>query len=334
MKEKKPFVVAVAGPTASGKSALAMALCRRYGGELISCDSMQVYRRMDIGTAKPTAAERAEIPHHLIDICEPTESFSAAAFAALAKKAISDTVQRGRLPVLCGGTGLYLDSVLSGVEFGELEPDPALRAELWRAEEEKGPLFLHQMLEAVDPEAAHAIHPNNVKRVVRALEICRLSGMTKTEWDKRARREGPYKVLYIALDYHDRALLYEKIDRRVDAMMAAGLWDEVRALLAEGALVPGTTAAGAIGYKELLGCLDTGKPLAQASEEIKNATHHYAKRQLTWLRRNPEILWLYPDDYPTPELLFQAAEKAVDQTNQSKSGNAIWNREQNPPTKK
>lgn len=313
MNEKKPFLVAVAGPTASGKSALAMALCRRYDGELISCDSMQIYRRMDIGTAKPSAADRAEIPHHLIDICEPNENFSAASFAALAAEAIRDVTQRGKLPVLCGGTGLYLDSVLHGIDFGKLEPDPSLRDALWRTAEEKGPLYLHQMLEEADPEAARTIHPNNIKRVIRALEICRLSGMTKTQWDLAAQRERPYASFLIALDYRNRDILYERINHRVDAMFEAGLCEEVRGLFAEGALAPGTTAAGAIGYKELLDYFGGARSLAEASDAIKSATRHYAKRQLTWLRRNPDVFWLYPDDYPTPELLFQAAETAIEQ---------------------
>ena len=334
MIEAKPFIVAVAGPTASGKSALAMELCRRHDGELISCDSMQIYRRMDIGTAKPSAAERSEIPHHLIDICEPTENFSAAAFASLAAEAIRGILRRGKLPVLCGGTGLYLDSVLGGTEFGELRSDPSLREELLKIANEEGPCYLHQMLEESDPEAARAIHPNNVKRVIRALEICRLSGMTKTEWDLAARRERPYTSFLIALDYRNRDALYERINRRVDAMIAAGLCEEVRALLAEGALAPGTTAAGAIGYKELIDCIKGTVSLAEASEAIKTATRRYAKRQLTWLRRNPDVFWLYPDDYPSEDLLFAQADIAVSQRILSKSENQKWNKEPSSPTKK
>ena len=312
MKESKPFVIAVAGPTASGKSALAMELCRRHAGELVSCDSMQIYRHMDIGTAKPTVAERAEIPHHLIDICEPTEDFSAAAFAALAADVIRDITERGKLPVLCGGTGLYLDSVLRGIDSGEMEPDPVLRERLWKTAEEKGALFLHQMLQKADPEAAQSIHPNNIKRVVRALEICTLSGTTKTEWDKTAlRKESPYRATVIALDYRNRDILYERIDNRVEKMLSDGLETEVRTLLSENALKPNTTATCAIGYKELIAYFNGDISLEQATENMKSATRHYAKRQLTWFRRNPDIRWLYPDDYPDAESLFEAADAVI-----------------------
>jgi tRNA dimethylallyltransferase len=312
MNSDKIRVAAVAGPTASGKSALAMLLCRKYGGELISCDSMQIYRRMDIGTAKPSRAERAEIPHHLIDICDPSEDFSVAEFAVLADRAIRETAERGRFPVLCGGTGLYLDSVLSGVDFGELEADPAYRAELAQAAEEKGALFLHQMLREKDPDAAEKIHPNNVKRVIRALEICRLSGMTKTEWDKAAvRRVSPYDAAVIALDYRNRDILYERINRRVDEMLDAGLENEVRSLLADGCLTPDSTAGGAIGYKELIEYINGLVSYAEAVEAVKTATRRYAKRQLTWLRRNEAVRWLYPDDYPDTQALFTAAEALI-----------------------
>ena len=198
---KKIPVIAVAGPTASGKSSLAMQLCKDLNGELISCDSMQIYRGMDIGTAKPTKKDMAEVPHHLIDICDPDVDFSAAAFAELAKKAIEDVYSRGKTPILCGGTGLYLDSVLRGVDFGDMEPDLAYRAELLEYAEKEGAEALHARLREIDPEAAEAIHPNNVKRVARALEICKLSGMTKTEWDKNEiRGESPYNACIIALD--------------------------------------------------------------------------------------------------------------------------------------
>ncbi len=312
MNPDKIRVVAVAGPTASGKSALAMLLCRKYGGELISCDSMQIYRRMDIGTAKPSRAERAEIPHHLIDICDPSEDFSVAEFAVLADRAIRETVERGRLPVLCGGTGLYLDSVLHGVDFGELEADPAYRAELAQTAAEKGALFLHQMLREKDPDAAEKIHPNNVKRVIRALEICRLSGMTKTEWDKAAvRGASPYDAAVIALDYRNRDILYERINRRVDEMLDAGLENEVRSLLADGYLTPDSTAGGAIGYKEFAEYINGRISYTEAVEAVKTATRRYAKRQLTWLRRNEAVRWLYPDEYPDTQALFTAAETLI-----------------------
>ncbi len=307
MTQKIP-VIAVQGPTASGKSATALAICEKYDGELISCDSMQIYRRMDIGTAKPTKEEMAWIPHHLIDICDPDEDFSAASFASVAQNVIADVHSRGKMPVLCGGTGLYLDSVLRGVEFGELEPAPAYRAELATFAEQNGNEALHAKLLAIDPTAASAIHPNNVKRVIRALEICKTSGMTKTEWDKRAiQNESPYEATLISLDYRDRETLYARIDRRVDIMMEEGLLEEVRALYTDGYLTPESTAGGAIGYKEIIPYIEGKLTAKEAADAVKLATRHYAKRQLTWLRRNPNINWLYPDDYATKDALFQAA---------------------------
>ena len=315
---KKIPVIAVQGPTASGKSATALAICEKFGGELISCDSMQIYRRMDIGTAKPTKEDMARVPHHLIDICEPDEDFSAATFATAAQSAIADVHSRGKIPVLCGGTGLYLDSVLRGVDFGELDPDPEYRAELAKFAEENGNEALHAKLLAIDPEAAVAIHHNNVKRVIRALEICKTSGMTKTEWDKKAiQNESPYEATIFALDYRDRETLYTRIDRRVDEMMAEGLVEEVRSLLADGYLTPESTAGGAIGYKELIGYYKGEMPLTEATDAVKLATRHYAKRQLTWLRRNPAIHWFYPDDYGTKDELFEAVFTVIEnkQTN-------------------
>ena len=312
---KKIPVIAVAGPTASGKSSLAMQLCKDLNGELLSCDSMQIYRGMDIGTAKPTKKDMAEVPHHLIDICDPDVDFSAAAFAELAKKAIEDVYSRGKTPILCGGTGLYLDSVLRGVDFGDMEPDLAYRAELLEYAEKEGAEALHARLREIDPEAAEAIHPNNVKRVARALEICKLSGMTKTEWDKNAiRGESPYNACIIALDYKNRDNLYIRIHMRVDEMFAMGLEEEARALLAKGYLAPETTAGGAIGYKELLGYLNGEMTKEEAADAIKTATRHYAKRQLTWLRRNPEVHWLYPDDdrYEDDRDFVSAAHAIID----------------------
>ncbi len=315
MTNPKIPVIAVAGPTASGKSSLAMRLCKDYNGELISCDSMQIYRGMDIGTAKPSLREREEVPHHLIDICDPDVDFSAAAFAELAREAIADVHSRGKMPILCGGTGLYLDSVLQGVNFGEMEPDLAYRAELFQFAETNGVQALHDKLSAIDPEAARTIHPNNVKRVARALEICRLSGMTKTEWDKNAiKNESPYSACIIALDYKNRENLYARIHLRVDEMFNAGLEQEVRALLDKGYLSPDTTAGGAIGYKELIGYIHGNMTKEEASEALKTATRHYAKRQLTWLRRNENVHWLYPDNerYEDDEHLIFDAHAIID----------------------
>ena len=304
-------IIAVAGPTASGKSALALELCKRLDGELISLDSMQIYRGLDIGTAKPTKAEQAEVCHHMIDICEPTENFSAAEFAERAHKGIADVQSRGKKAVLCGGTGLYLDTVLGSLDFGEIESDEKLRGELIAFAEKNGADALHERLREIDPQAAEKIHPNNVRRVARAIEIYELTGKTKTEHDREAISGSPYESLIIGLDYDDREVLYNRINRRVDAMIEAGLEGEVRSLVSRGLLSAESTAGQAIGYKEMLGYIAGDCSLGDAVEKIKLGTRRYAKRQLTWLRRNPSINWLYPDRLGDFRSLVCEAEKII-----------------------
>lgn len=305
-------IISVAGPTASGKSDLALYLAERFDGEIISFDSMQIYRGMDIGTAKPTKEELARVRHHMIDIAEPTENFSVADFTAKAKEIIADVQKRGKTPILCGGTGLYQDSLLRGTEFGELEADEAYREELTEFVKANGNAALHAILAEKDPEAAEKIHMNNVKRVIRALEIIKVSGMTKTEWDKKALENATsVPATLIALNYRDREKLYARIDLRVDIMMENGLFEEVSSLWESGKLLPDTTAYDAIGYKEMISCV-RGEDTRQAcAENIKLATRHYAKRQLTWFLRNKDINWLYPDEYSSKEELYRAAEKLV-----------------------
>lgn len=284
-------VAAVVGPTASGKTALAVELAKRLGGEIISCDSMQVYEKMDIGTAKVTEAEAGGIPHHLISLVPPTGSFSCAEYAALAREKISEISERGRLPILCGGTGLYLDSTLSVGGFSEAGRDGEYREALMK----KSPDELYAELLERDPESALKTHKNNVKRVIRALEIYYSTGVTKTEWDRRSREaESPYGAVIIGLDFKSRETLYERIDKRVDIMLESGLLSEVRALDCK-AFREGTASEG-IGYKELLAFIDGRVTLSEATEEIKKNSRNYAKRQLTWFRRNKAINWIYPDD--------------------------------------
>lgn len=304
-------IIAVAGPTASGKSALALELCKRLDGELISLDSMQIYRGLDIGTAKPTKAEQAEVRHHMIDICEPTENFSAAEFAERAHKVIADVQSRGKKAVLCGGTGLYLDTVLGRLDFGEIESDEKLRGELIAFAEKNGADALHERLREIDQQAAEKIHKNNVRRVARAIEIYELTGKTKTEHDRAAISDSPYESLIIGLDYDDREVLYNRINRRVDAMIEAGLEGEVRSLVSRGLLSAESTAGQAIGYKEMLGYIAGDCSLGDAVEKIKLGTRRYAKRQLTWLRRNPSINWLYPDRLCDFQSLVGEAEKII-----------------------
>jgi tRNA dimethylallyltransferase len=315
MTDNKQRLVAIVGPTAGGKTALSIVLAKALSGEIVSCDSMQLYRGMDVGTAKPTIEEMAGIPHHMIDFLDPDTSYSCADYVTDARAAIADVAARGKLPIVCGGTGLYLDSVLNGVDFGEMQPDLAYRAELLQFAQANGAQALHDRLRAIDPEAALTIHPNNIKRVARALEICHLSGMTKTEWDKNAiRNDSPYSACIIALDYKNRENLYARIHMRVDEMFKAGLESEIRTLLNAGYLSPETTAGGAIGYKELLGYIRGEMTLQEAADAIKTATRHYAKRQLTWLRRNQNVHWLYPDNdrYEDDEHLIFDAHAIID----------------------
>ena len=287
MTNVKPKLIAVVGPTASGKTALSLRLAEALDGEILSCDSMQIYRGMDIGTAKPSPEERRGIPHHLIDIVSPEEAFSCADYKRLAEGAIRDVLSRGKTPIFCGGTGLYLDAVLTVSDFSPTVPE-GLREEL----QQEDPDALWEELLAVDPEAAATMHKNNRKRVIRALEIYRGTGKTKTEWDRLSRQsESPYDTLIIGLDYQSRQTLYDRIDRRVDLMLEQGLIEEVQAL----ALDRSSTAGQAIGYKELYLWLDGLLSREEAIELLKKNTRHYAKRQLTWFRRNDNTLWFYPD---------------------------------------
>ena len=313
-------ILGIVGPTGGGKSALALALAERLGGEIISCDSMQVYRRMDIGTAKPTPQEQRRIQHHLIDIADPCEQFSCADYVPLAEEAIASCAAAGKLPIVCGGTGLYLDALLRKNDFLPNTVDEELRRELWAIAETDGTERLYRELESVDPESAAATHPNNVKRVIRALEIYRTCGLTKTELDRRSREGGMrYDACVIGLRYADRSLLYRRIDDRVDAMMAAGLERETRELMAQGVFERNLTAAQAIGYKELLPYCRGEISLSEAVEQLKMATRRYAKRQMTWFGAKDYVRWIDLAQNPTEktfeeivnnaERLFQNREK-------------------------
>lgn len=280
---EKIKVYAVVGATASGKSSLALELAKSYGGEIISCDSMQVYRKMNIGTAKPTEDELASVRHHMIDIAEPDENFSCAEYVTLADAAIRDCASRGKKPIICGGTGLYLDALLRKADFAEDINDASVRASLMELAREQGADALHAELAKIDPESAAAIHPNNVKRVARAIEIYRVGGITKTELDRRSREQGMrFDVSAVELFYSDRDTLYRRIEKRVDEMIDLGLVEETRALMADGVFEKNTTAAQAIGYKELFGYIEGRESLSEATDTLKMATRRYAKRQMTW----------------------------------------------------
>lgn len=296
MNNKKK-IIAIVGPTASGKSALALALAKEYGGEIISCDSMQVYKRMNIGTAKPSALEMSEVRHHLIDVREPTESFSCEDYVSLASSAIDLVSESGRLPIVCGGTGLYLDALLRGGNSAPSLDTSDIRAKLSLRAENEGAFALYEELLRVDPESAVAIHPNNVKRVIRALEIYIASGEKKSELDKRSKElESPYDARVIYLNYLNRDILYRRIDSRVDVMIKEGLVEETRALMSERVFELNRTASQAIGYKELFGFIEGRESLESAIEALKRSTRRYAKRQITWFSAKDYILPLNADD--------------------------------------
>ena len=284
----KPRVLAIVGPTASGKTALGVEMAKLLDGEVVSCDSMQIYEGLDIATAKPTIEEMQGIPHHLIGIIPRTQKFSVADYALLARGKIAEITARGKLPILVGGTGLYADAVLSGMQFEEEPGDPAIRKRLYQRLETEGADVLYAELLTLDPEAAEKIHPNNSVRLVRALEICLRTGDTFTAYKQRnAAHPSPYNAVIFGLDW-EREVLYDRIGRRVDLMLEQGLIEEVR-----NARDPAMqTSAAAIGYKELLPYLDGSAELETCIEDIKRETRRYAKRQMTWFRRNAQIRWL------------------------------------------
>ena len=305
----KKTVIAVVGPTASGKSALAIELAKRFNGEIICCDSMQIYKEMNIGTAKPSESEQAEVKHHLFDFANPKESFSCADYIPLAERVVEDIISRGKMPIFCGGTGLYLDRFLSGAQFEETEIDENFRREMNDFACEFGNEALHEKLREVDPVSADEIHPNNVKRVIRALEIYKTSGRTKSELDKESKTfESKYNAIQIGLKYEDREHLYERINLRVDKMMEAGLLDETKALLEDGVFEKNATAAQAIGYKELLTYFGGTRTLENAIEDLKMATRRYAKRQMTWFSSHGDVKWLLADGKALQHLANEAEE--------------------------
>lgn len=294
--EKKDIYV-IAGPTASGKSSLSLVLAEREGCEIISMDSMQIYKGMDVGTAKPTREERERVPHHMIDICEPHEKFSCAAYVREAERCVEDILSRGKKPLFVGGTGLYLDGLMYPHSYEETDRVPEYRTKLQRILDSEGADKLYEMLREADPESAESIHPNNVKRVMRALEIYHETGMPKSVADAQSReRDGKYNVHLIVLEFADRAALYRRIDERVDAMIADGLVEETERLFYEGALEEGTTASAAIGYKEILPYIKGECTLSEAADVLKRATRRYAKRQITWFSRYKDAVRLQMDD--------------------------------------
>lgn len=288
-----PKVLCIVGPTASGKTKLGVLLAKKYNGEVVSIDSMQIYRGMSIGTAAPTAAEMDGVPHHMVGVAAPGENWSAARFAAAADDCIQDILGRNKLPVLVGGTGLYLDAIIAGRTFAPGASGGAVRRALQEELEAGGIEPLLAQLRRVDPEAAGRLHPADTKRILRALEVYRETGKTISRHNEETRSlPKKYDPVYIGLAFRDREDMKTLIDRRVDRMMEEGLPEEVRALR-DGGVPRDSTALQAIGYKELLPALEGKRSLEEAAAEIKLRSRQYAKRQLTWLRRNPDIHWIY-----------------------------------------
>lgn len=308
-----PKILAVVGPTAAGKTDLSVALAKRFAGEVISFDSMQVYRGLTIASAKPDEQQRRGVAHHLFDLCDTDCSFSVAAYVPLAETAVRRVLQRGAIPIFCGGTGLYLDAFLRGQDaFAQTQGDETLRNELYAIYETEGIDPLYRRLCQLDPVGAAAIHPNNTRRVIRALEIYLSTGRAKSEWDACSKAvPARYNVLKIGIAFRQREHLWERIAARTDAMFAKGLWEEIAGLQARGLLPQGCTAAQAIGCKEILNALSNGGSVTDARDQIIIATRQYAKRQMTWFGRDSQVHWLYADEYASTDALTVKAEELV-----------------------
>ena len=305
-------LLVITGPTATGKTALGVALARLTDGEVVSADSMQIYRGMDVGTAKPTPAEMDGIPHHMLDVADPRENFSAARYAAMADRCVQDILRRGKRPILVGGTGLYIDGLLRGADYAAAPSDPDARRAIEAEFDALGGEAFRQKLAAVDPQRAATLHPRDKKRLVRAWEVYALTGETISQHDERSRSvPDRYPARTVALDFADRQTLYDRIDRRARAMFEAGLVQEVRALLDAG-VDAGATAMQAIGYKEVAAYLAGTCSLNEAVDAVCRASRRYAKRQLTWLRGRQDVRWLRWRTEPGREDILAAAGAIAD----------------------
>ncbi len=309
LNQSKPRVLAVAGPTASGKTWLGVQLAKIYGGEVISADSMQIYKGMDIASAKPTKEEMQGIPHHLIDFLDRDISFSAADYVRLAKEKIAEVLSRGKLPIIVGGTGLYIDSLLENVKFSDGGSDEKYRKELYDFAGKVGNEALYARLLEADPEAAETIHPNNLVRVVRALEVIHVTGRKFSELKKESRLvESPYDSLIIGLNFENRQNLYDRIDLRVDEMMKNGLLEEAEELWRQGSM---KTAANAIGFKEFIPFFENQMSVEACIDKIKQETRRYAKRQLTWFRKNQRIQWIILGEFDKKNEILEKSKKCI-----------------------
>ncbi len=301
-------IICIAGPTASGKTALAVEIAKLTGGEVVSCDSMQVYRRMDIGTAKPTEEERQGIPHHMLDVAEPEEDFSVSRYCAMAAPIVDDIISRGKTAIIAGGTGLYMDSLIKGNDFAPF-PSTGVRQRLEDQADREGMAAMLALLQSIDPEAAARIHDR--KRLIRALEVYYETGETITEHNRKTQELPPrYNPLWLGLDFADRETLYDRINLRVDLMLQQGLIEEIRQLLDSG-IPEKCTAMQAIGYKEFVDAIRGDCSIDAAAEEVKKASRHYAKRQLTWFRRNKSVHWLIRHQGENPEEILRKARQVL-----------------------
>lgn len=299
---KKIPVIAVVGPTASGKTALSIEIAKRFGGQVVSADSMQIYEKMNIATAKPTDDEMQGIPHHLIGFQPIDKKFSVAEYVTLAKECIENIHNQGDLPVVAGGTGLYVDSLLQNIQFSKEDGNVELRNELTEMFHEKGAEYMLNWLGEIDPQTAEKLHLNDKSRIIRALEIYKATGKTMTQQKILSREEeSPYNTFYVGINYRDRNVLYDRINRRVDIMGENGLLEEAKDFYN---IPSDKTACQAIGYKELSPYFNGEKSLDDCLESLKIETRHYAKRQLTWFRKNEHINWIYPDDYQDTDEMY------------------------------
>ena len=308
-----PNIICIAGPTASGKTALAVELAKELNGEVVSCDSMQIYKRMDIGTAKPTVEEMQGIPHHMIDIAEPEEDFSVSRYCEMASPIVDDITARGKTAIIAGGTGLYMDSLIRGNTFAPF-PSTGMREKLEAQADAEGMEAMLSWLRSVDPEAAAKLHLSDRKRIIRALEVYWETGETITAHNRRTQAiPAKYNPLWFGLDFADRAELYRRIDLRVGIMLEMGLVEEIKNLLSSG--IPAKcTAMQAIGYKEFIAALDGQCTIEEAADQVRQSSRHYAKRQLTWFRRNKSILWLTRSPGDSADKIIEAARQVVFKT--------------------
>ena len=299
MKNK---VIIVCGPTASGKTALSISLAKQLNAEIVSCDSMQIYKEMNIGTAKPDMVERDGVLHHMMDIVSVVDEYNVSKFVADARACIDSIFKKGKNVIIVGGTGMYVDSLIENVNFFEFENDEQYRNELLQISNERGGQALLDMLRDVDPESAQRLHSNDVKRIIRSLEVYKVTGKTQTQLHIESKQNRIYDPIYVAINYNDRQKLYDRINKRVDIMIENGLVDEAKSIKD---LSLSKTARAAIGYYDIFDYLDGALSLEQACENIKQKSRNYAKRQITWFKRNPETKWFIADSYDCSQQMFE-----------------------------